>query len=56
MTKLHLAGLPGSACPAVCEDYVQHLLPRDLAAGAPVAGTVLGWARSLGDALKKVVG
>ncbi len=39
---LFQAGLPGSTVPAVCRDYTQHLLPRDLAAGVPVAGTAVG--------------
>jgi hypothetical protein len=39
---LHAAALPGSTVPPVCGDYVQHLLPRDLAAGAPVAGSAVG--------------
>ncbi|HUG84663.1 MAG TPA: hypothetical protein VMM13_08855, partial [Euzebya sp.] len=36
---LYAAGLPGSSTPPVCDDYVQYLLPRDLAAGAPLAGS-----------------
>ena len=30
--------LPGTAAAAVCRDYTQFLLPRDLAAGAPFCG------------------
>lgn len=41
------AALPGSAAPAVCGDYVQYLLPRDLAAGAPVAGHDIGDPRGI---------
>lgn len=36
------AGLPASTPPAVCGDYVQYLLPRDFAAGAPFAGSAVG--------------
>jgi hypothetical protein len=34
--------LPGSSAAAVCRDYTQFLLPRDLAAGAPFCGPDLG--------------
>ena len=39
---LFAAGLPGVPAPAVCRDYVQFMLPRDLAAGAPFAGASVG--------------
>ena len=39
---LFAAGLPGVPAPAVCRDYVQFMLPRDLAAGAPFAGAGVG--------------
>jgi hypothetical protein len=39
---LHSAGLPGAPAPAVCGDYVQHLLPRDLAAGVPFSCGAVG--------------
>ncbi|CAN5159366.1 ATP-binding protein [soil metagenome] len=47
---LHAAGLPGGVTPSVCDDYVQYMLPRDLAAGAPVAGAAVGdpWGIPLG--------
>lgn len=44
---LYGAALPGSSVPAVCDDYVQYLLPRDLAAGAPVAGHQVGDPRGI---------
>lgn len=44
---LYAAALPGSATPSVCDDYVQYLLPRDLAAGAPLAGSAVGDPRGL---------
>ncbi|WP_370324948.1 ATP-binding protein [Euzebya sp.] len=44
---LHTAALPGAAAPPVCDDYTQHLLPRDLAAGAPVAGSAVGDPRGI---------
>jgi hypothetical protein len=34
--------LPGTAAAAVCRDYTQFLLPRDLAAGAPFCGPEIG--------------
>jgi hypothetical protein len=34
--------LPGTAAAAVCRDYTQFLLPRDLAAGAPFCGPDVG--------------
>jgi hypothetical protein len=34
--------LPGSTTPAACHDYRQYLLPRDLAAGMPFAGSAVG--------------
>jgi hypothetical protein len=34
--------LPGTAPAAVCRDYTQFLLPRDLAAGAPFCGPDVG--------------
>jgi hypothetical protein len=40
--SLYGAMLPGSAAPREVRDYVQFLLPRDLAAGMPFAGTDLG--------------
>ncbi len=39
---LYLASLPGQPLPSVCEHYAQFLLPRDLAAGMPFAGSELG--------------
>ncbi|HEX9766468.1 MAG TPA: ATP-binding protein [Nitriliruptorales bacterium] len=40
--QLFRAMLPGSATPQVCRDYVQWLLPRDLASAMPLGGTELG--------------
>jgi AAA domain-containing protein len=34
--------LPGTAAAAVCRDYTQFLLPRDLAAGGPFCGPEVG--------------
>jgi len=34
--------LPGSTTPQACHDYRQYLLPRDLAAGMPFAGSSIG--------------
>jgi AAA domain-containing protein len=34
--------LPGSVTPQPCHDYRQYLLPRDLAAGMPFAGSTVG--------------
>ena len=34
--------LPGSTTPTACHDYRQYLLPRDLAAGMPFAGSAVG--------------
>jgi hypothetical protein len=34
--------LPGSTTPQPCHDYRQYLLPRDLAAGMPFAGSAVG--------------
>src|SRR5207302_9903363 len=34
--------LPGTSAASVCHDYLQFLLPRDLAAGAPFCGPELG--------------
>ena len=34
--------LPGSTTPSACHDYRQYLLPRDLAAGMPFAGSAVG--------------
>ncbi len=34
--------LPGTPLPQVARDYLQYLLPRDLAAGMPFAGTEIG--------------
>jgi hypothetical protein len=34
--------LPGAATPQACHDYRQYLLPRDLAAGMPFAGSAVG--------------
>jgi hypothetical protein len=39
--------LPGTAPAPVCRDYVQFLLPRDLAAGAPFCGPDVGDPRGL---------
>ncbi|MGI9018773.1 MAG: ATP-binding protein [Euzebya sp.] len=44
---LYSGALPGSGTPSVCADYVQYLLPRDLAAGAPVAGQDVGDPRGI---------
>lgn len=44
---LFTAGLPAAPRPAVCGDYVQHLLPRDLAAGAPFAVGEVGDPRGM---------
>ncbi len=41
-TALLRSMLPGSAAAAVCRDYTQFLLPRDLAAGAPFCGPEVG--------------
>jgi hypothetical protein len=34
--------LPGATTPQACHDYRQYLLPRDLAAGMPFAGSAVG--------------
>jgi hypothetical protein len=34
--------LPGATTPSTCHDYRQYLLPRDLAAGMPFAGSAVG--------------
>lgn len=36
------AMLPGATTPQPCHDYRQYLLPRDLAAGMPFAGSAIG--------------
>ncbi len=36
------AGLPATPSTPVVRDYVQHLLPRDLAAAAPLVGSAVG--------------
>ncbi len=41
-TALASAMLPGGALPQVAKDYIQYLLPRDLAAGMPFAGAEVG--------------
>jgi hypothetical protein len=40
--QLYEAMLPGSVPPRVVRDYTQYLLPRDLAAGMPFAGSEVG--------------
>jgi hypothetical protein len=44
---LFAAMLPGTATPSVARDYTQYLLPRDLAAGMPFAGCVVGDPRGM---------
>lgn len=40
--QLLRAMLPGAGLPAVCRDYAQFLMPRDLASGMPIASTRVG--------------
>lgn len=40
--QLFEALLPGSVTPQPCDDYRQYMLPRDLAAGMPFAGSGIG--------------
>lgn len=39
---LMAVGLPATPSPPVVRDYVQHLMPRDLAAAAPLVGSAVG--------------
>jgi hypothetical protein len=41
-TALLRSMLPGTRAANVCSDYTQYLLPRDLAAGAPFCGPIVG--------------
>lgn len=45
--QLFQAMLPGAPAPPVCRDYTQFLLPRDLAAGMPFAGSEVGDPRGM---------
>jgi len=45
--ELWASMLPAARPRRVCRDYLQHLMPRDLASGAPTAGTDVGDPRGM---------